>query len=229
MTIMSASKRRISRLRNRKWYNRHKDDPKWRERINSKRRARRLAHPLKSLLYKRDYKRRNRRKIRESVKLYHSLHPRSQRERERTRLRASEYYQNNPLRVRRNVRRYKEKNPDKVRNWNLQASNNRRARKFKSGGSFSLFEFGVLCNKYGNCCIACGRTDKQLRKIRRRLAADHIVPISLGGLNTIDNIQPLCHAIKGGRNACNNKKHKKHIDFRNTVLALSLKSHKGTE
>ena len=38
--------------------------------------------------------------------------------------------------------------------------------------------------------MRCGSTDEDL-------TVDHIVPLALGGSNTIDNIQPLCSACNG--------------------------------
>jgi 5-methylcytosine-specific restriction endonuclease McrA len=39
------------------------------------------------------------------------------------------------------------------------------------------------------------------------LTEDHVVPLSLGGSNDIDNIQPLCKS-------CNSSKRGRHIDYR---------------
>lgn len=49
-------------------------------------------------------------------------------------------------------------------------------------------------------CLKCG-TEK-------RLSIDHIIPISKGGLNELDNLQCLCVS-------CNSKKRDKTIDYRN--------------
>ncbi len=57
-----------------------------------------------------------------------------------------------------------------------------------------------LCARYENRCLCCGATD-------RPLTADHIVPLSKGESNSIDNIQPLCKK-------CNCIKHTKTIDYR---------------
>lgn len=65
-------------------------------------------------------------------------------------------------------------------------------------GRFSLDEWNGLLKKQNYCCANC----KSLTK----LEADHIVPVSKGGNNTIDNIQILCRK-------CNAKKHLKVIKY----------------
>jgi len=66
--------------------------------------------------------------------------------------------------------------------------------------SFTLEEWNTLLEKYNHICLSC-------RRIGMKLTADHVIPISKGGTNTIDNIQPLCRS-------CNSKKKDKHIDYR---------------
>lgn len=56
-----------------------------------------------------------------------------------------------------------------------------------------------LCNRYGNICLCCGQA--------LPLTVDHVKPLSKGGTNTIDNIQPLCLS-------CNSSKGAKEIDYR---------------
>lgn len=75
----------------------------------------------------------------------------------------------------------------------------RRAIKAKAKGSFTAEEFSELCKKYRNKCLCCGK--------KKKLTADHVVPLSKGGSNDISNIQPLC-------NSCNSKKGTKTIDYR---------------
>ena len=76
---------------------------------------------------------------------------------------------------------------------------NRRARLMEAEGSYTAQEFIDLCDKYGNICLACEES--------KPLTVDHIIPLSLGGSNTIDNIQPLCRS-------CNSRKRVTSIDFR---------------
>lgn len=91
---------------------------------------------------------------------------------------------------------WRAKNKDKCRNYKTD----RRGRISKVGGSFTEKDFQDLCNKYGNKCLCCGIYDEKLH-------ADHVVPISKGGSNSIENIQPLCKT-------CNLQKSTKTIDFR---------------
>lgn len=93
------------------------------------------------------------------------------------------------------LRAWQKANPDKV-----AANTNKRRAKLR--GSWTATEWQTLKRQYGFRCVGCWRTG-------RKLVPDHIVPISKGGLNIIENIQPLCHGIEG----CNNKKHAKTIDF----------------
>lgn len=76
----------------------------------------------------------------------------------------------------------------------------RRARLQNVGGTFSENEWKALCEKYNYSCLSCHRNDV-------RLTIDHIIPISKGGANIIENIQPLCKS-------CNSKKSTKIIDYR---------------
>ena len=48
-------------------------------------------------------------------------------------------------------------------------------------------------------CLCCNR--------RRKLTADHVIPVSKGGTSYISNIQPLCQP-------CNSSKGTKTTDFR---------------
>ena len=76
----------------------------------------------------------------------------------------------------------------------------RRALTYSAQGNFTNEEFHALCEKHNNICLCCKRDDV-------KLTADHVVPLSKGGSNTIDNIQPLCQS-------CNSKKSTKIIDYR---------------
>jgi len=81
-----------------------------------------------------------------------------------------------------------------------QAGRNYRASLHNADGKIMASEWRRLCKKFGNKCLCCGRSDV-------KLTLDHIVPLSHGGSNTIDNAQPLC-------NSCNSRKGTRTIDFR---------------
>lgn len=67
-----------------------------------------------------------------------------------------------------------------------------------NGGSHTLAEWEELQTQYNFTCPRCG-----LIKV---LTKDHIIPISKGGSDNIENIQPLCRS-------CNSQKHKQEIKF----------------
>jgi len=82
-----------------------------------------------------------------------------------------------------------------------KAKKHRRRAREKAGGRFSSREFRELCERNNHLCLCCGE--------RKPMTLDHIVPLSKGGKNTIDNIQPLCLG-------CNIKKATQIIDYRRT-------------
>lgn len=80
---------------------------------------------------------------------------------------------------------------------------NYRARKRKATGIFTPKEWEALKRAYNYTCLNCKRIEPVIK-----LEPDHIIPLSRGGSNSIDNIQPLC------RN-CNAQKSFNIKDFRN--------------
>lgn len=94
------------------------------------------------------------------------------------------------------TRAWQQNNQDKVRHWKLD--NKHKRREAYGQGSVSIEDWIALCNKYGNVCLSCGKSE---------ITMDHVVPLSKGGTHTIDNVQPLC-------GTCNSIKHDKTIDYR---------------
>lgn len=84
---------------------------------------------------------------------------------------------------------------------------------------------------FGTKCVSCSREGTQLVKLQHKtieefrpvdvftsrmilMTVDHIVPKSMGGGNTLDNMQPMC-------SPCNNKK--SNHDMTNEELAIIVK------
>lgn len=76
------------------------------------------------------------------------------------------------------TKRWKQNNRARVNSY--QAS---RRHRLTSGG-YTQMEWNALLNEWSNACAYCGSTET--------LEADHIVPLSRGGPNTIENIVPAC-------------------------------------
>lgn len=58
----------------------------------------------------------------------------------------------------------------------------------------------------GHKCLACGSDDATI---------DHVIPLSRGGKNDLDNLQVLCFS-------CNSRKHAKSTDFRSHEMIFGL-------
>jgi 5-methylcytosine-specific restriction endonuclease McrA len=76
----------------------------------------------------------------------------------------------------------------------------RRARLAAAAGTYTTAEWEALCRLYDRC-PACLREWHTIptKGAKTVITVDHIVPISRGGSNSIENIQPLCYA-------CNSRK-----------------------
>lgn len=84
----------------------------------------------------------------------------------------------------------------------VAATNRRRAQKLASGGSHTEEEWQSLKDLYNFKCLRCEKQEPEIK-----LTRDHVIPLTKGGTDSIDNVQPLCAR-------CNSKKNNKHIDYR---------------
>lgn len=83
----------------------------------------------------------------------------------------------------------------------LMYNRKRRIKKLNALGTHTLQEWEKLKLFYKNMCLCCKRFEPEIT-----LSEDHIMPLSLGGTDYIDNIQPLCRT-------CNSRKNNKFISF----------------
>jgi len=83
------------------------------------------------------------------------------------------------------------------------AQQRRRVLIANAGPRCTSAEWKSLCDIVGNRCLWCGKAEP--------LTIDHIIPVSKGGRNHIENCQPLCRS-------CNSKKATKTMDFRPHAL-----------
>jgi 5-methylcytosine-specific restriction endonuclease McrA len=99
----------------------------------------------------------------------------------------------NPERVRENLRRWVDENKDRSNLLNRLKKQRRRG-----AGILTAADWELVLETFGAVCLACGKAE---------VTIDHVVPVSAGGANTIDNVQPLCRW-------CNTSKGTKTVDYR---------------
>ena len=151
----------------------------------------------------REYYRQNREQVRAGQKQYRLTH------KEQVELQKKEWEKANPDKVKEIARKYRESHKEQRREYYnhyadehpgwLASVVHRRRTLVKGGGNFTDNEWKQLCQKYSCRCLACGE--------KKPLTVDHVIPLSKGGTNTIENIQPLCKS-------CNSKKNNKAVDYR---------------
>lgn len=113
-----------------------------------------------------------------------------------------EYYINNKQKFVVAVSQWVKNNHKKYSDIHKAAQHRRRARLRGSGGSYAVVEWENLKKFYDYTCLDCG-----FQEPRVQLTPDHVIPVSKGGKNSIENIQPLCLS-------CNMKKGTKTFDYR---------------
>jgi 5-methylcytosine-specific restriction endonuclease McrA len=104
------------------------------------------------------------------------------------------------------MKRYRVESADRLRDQRIDYYSRNRsavlarhrntyARRKGAGQFVSDSDWTALKAVYGNRCVSCHKAESEVT-----LSADHIVPLSRGGTNHLDNLQPLCQR-------CNNRKY----------------------
>lgn len=91
-------------------------------------------------------------------------------------------------------------NPE-YRSWIKNKRNRLKQAITKELGGHSFGDWELLKKQYGFICPSCKQMEPKIK-----LTEDHIIPLSRGGSDLIENIQPLCLL-------CNMKKHTKSIKY----------------
>jgi hypothetical protein len=187
-----TAKQKRKRAYNRAYRKKH------RRKLLAHSRAYYLAHIEEKRAIGRAYGRAHKKKRRAYDRAYRKAN------KQKTRIRKRIYYQANAEERRAYNRAWNKAHPE-----SRQASIHRRLARIEDNSrSFTPQEWIDLKTKYGHRCLACGRTEAELRRLGRKLVPDHVVPIAWKGKELrghrgeINNIQPLCH----GRGGCNNQK-----------------------
>ena len=105
-----------------------------------------------------------------------------------------------PLQIKAYMREYVKENREehnrRGRKWNKanreKKAEGRRMRRAASG-RITADQWSQLKREYGPQCPCC--------RLEKPLELDHIVPVSKGGLNTIENAQPLCRSCNASKGA----------------------------
>lgn len=94
------------------------------------------------------------------------------------------------------------KNPERVRRNSRKTNLVYRTKKAGNGGSYNEDNLVEVTHRYGDKCLECGKPSTEVK-----LVFEHVLPISKGGMTTIENYQSFCAS-------CNSKKRSKVIDRR---------------
>lgn len=144
--------------------------------------------------YNKEYYLKNKERIKEQTKNYKKLtgykYTLSEEQKEQSRDRAREWYENNKELMILRSKEWKKANTDKVN----AGSRNYASRRRGAEGNYSVKDFLKLKNRNLGLCYYCG--DSKANSI------DHVIPLSLGGTNYIGNILPVCdkcNSSKGGK------------------------------
>ncbi|HSG45352.1 MAG TPA: HNH endonuclease [Anaerolineales bacterium] len=189
---------------------------------NAQKRAERAANPEKHRETARKYVEANKEHIRNLKRKHQAENPEKydkalrkyrKAHREEINIKAKERRERNLEHYREIGRNSYERHAEERRKYSIEyykrypeksvaATNRRRALKYASEITHTEEEWQELKAFYNFTCLRCGKQEAEIK-----LTRDHVVPLTQGGSDSIDNVQPLCAR-------CNSKKNNKHIDYR---------------
>lgn len=150
-----------------------------------------------------EYRRRNVEKIKEqgrqfrlrnSDRLKAKRQEETQEKKEAERIRKRTYAQNNREKVRECHTRWRKNHPEKARLCSLNYARKRRAQQRNAFGvNFTAEDFTLRVEQFEGKCAYCNK--------EKKLTADHFIPLSKGGSDSLGNILPVCHQCNVRKNA----------------------------
>lgn len=152
----------------------------WREKNLEYQSQWRKNNPEYHIQYQRRWRENNLEKARERQRRWRKDNPEKIAEHD------AQYRKRNLKKVKERIRQWKDDNPEKER------ANSNRRRAWKNKVVSQTYDFEAICAQYENKCLCCDRGDVDL-------TVDHIIPISWGGPDIADNIQPFCLSCNSGK------------------------------
>ena len=188
--------------RSRKWYKDNREQAKatskkWREKNKESIKERTLLwykeHREERIEYLHNYYQENKERLLEQQKQYHQAHKKHRNKQ------AIEYRKENKDAVYKKIEEWHDNHPEK----RFEIQQRYRARKKNAKGEFRAEDITRMAELQEHKCLRCGE--------EKPLTVDHIVPLSQGGDNFLENLQLLCQS-------CNSKKHVNTKDYRSKAL-----------